>query len=69
MEKIVITFEKHRQIIYKCALVDVSICSSTIFYEHLGLERLDKFKNDGVHFKVTNKSKLLYAMIKYGFTL
>lgn len=38
-------------------------------YEEIGVKRIDKFKNDGIHFQVINKEKLIYAMMKYNFTL
>ena len=68
-EEIVISFEKHRQIVYACVLGDISLKNGAIFCNALGIERVNKFKNDGVHFKVVNKNKLIHAMIKYNFTL
>ena len=68
-EKIIISFVKHRNIINKFVLIDHSLYHSGSFYEQIGLKRIDKMKNDGVHLQIVNKSKLIHAMIKYNFTL
>ena len=66
-EEIIISFAKHRQIISKLFMINKSFNHD--IYEEIGVKRIDKFKNDGIHFQVINKEKLIYAMMKYNFTL
>ena len=68
-EEIVISFRKRREIIYQFTLIHGSSYPNDDFYTKIGLKRIDHLKNDGVHFKVIDKAKLIHAMFKYNFTL
>jgi len=68
-EEIVITFRKHREIIYQFTLIEGSSYPNGNFYTEIGVKRVNKLKNDGVHFQVIDKVKLIHAMFKYNFTL
>lgn len=67
-ETIVISFEKHREIIYRIFKTDPTI-KFDFLWEGFGLNRVHKFKNNGVYFEIVNKTKLLHAMMKYDFTM
>jgi hypothetical protein len=68
-EEIVISFRKHREIIYQLTLIDGTSHPNHNFYDQIGVKRIDKMKYDGVHLQVVDKSKLIHAMMKYNFTL
>ena len=68
-ETIKISHEKFKEIIFCTFKSGYPIDYSDSFWSSLGLKRVDKFKNGGVYFEVVDKSKLIHAIIKYGFTI
>ena len=70
MEKttIKINFEKFNQIIFQIFKTDPYI-KYDVIWQDIGLNRVDKFKNNGIYFEILDKNKLIHGMIKYGFTI